>query len=141
MHMQVMVELGGGFKMGVVKYIGDTEFAPGEWIGVAFDKPFGKNSIIIYTVSNTVSMAYSGKHNGTVKGVKYFKCKEKHGVFVKRDKIIHHPGSSPGSLSVKPSSVAGKPPSPLASKRKVASNPQLSTHSTYRRSSYGPGRR
>lgn len=28
--------------MGVVKYIGETEFAPGEWIGVAFDKPFGK---------------------------------------------------------------------------------------------------
>lgn len=40
--LQVMVELGGGFKMGVVKYIGETEFAPGEWIGVAFDKPFGE---------------------------------------------------------------------------------------------------
>ena len=37
-----MVEIGGGFKMGVVKYIGGTEFASGEWIGVAFDKPFGK---------------------------------------------------------------------------------------------------
>lgn len=37
-----MVELGSGFKIGVVKYIGETEFAPGiEWIGVAFDKPFG----------------------------------------------------------------------------------------------------
>ncbi len=35
------MEMGGGFKMGVVKYIGETEFAPGEWIGVAFDKPFG----------------------------------------------------------------------------------------------------
>lgn len=38
-----MVELGVGFKIGVVKYIGETEFAPGvEWIGVAFDKPYGK---------------------------------------------------------------------------------------------------
>lgn len=38
-----MVEIGGGFKMGVVKYIGETDFAPGvEWIGVAFDKPNGK---------------------------------------------------------------------------------------------------
>ena len=37
-----MVEIGGGFKMGVVKYIGETEFAPGEWIGVAFDKPSGE---------------------------------------------------------------------------------------------------
>lgn len=44
--MQVMVELGVGFKMGVVKYIGETEFAPGvEWIGIAFDKPNGKQII------------------------------------------------------------------------------------------------
>lgn len=40
--MQVMLEMGGGFKMGVVKYIGETEFAPGEWIGVALDKPSGE---------------------------------------------------------------------------------------------------
>ena len=43
-----MVELGGGFKMGVVKYIGETEFAPGiEWIGVAFDKPFGELTLVL----------------------------------------------------------------------------------------------
>ena len=39
--LQVMVEVANGFKMGVVKYIGTTEFAPGEWIGVAMDRPFG----------------------------------------------------------------------------------------------------
>ena len=45
--IQVMVELGSGFKMGVVKYIGETEFAPGiEWIGVGFDKPFGNNNTV-----------------------------------------------------------------------------------------------
>ncbi len=38
--------MGGGFKMGVVKYIGETEFAPGEWIGVAFDKPSGEWSVV-----------------------------------------------------------------------------------------------
>lgn len=38
------MELGGGCKIGVVKYIGETEFSPGvEWIGVAFDKPIGKS--------------------------------------------------------------------------------------------------
>ena len=38
-----MVQLESGFKMGEVKYIGEPKFAPGvEWIGVAFDKPFGK---------------------------------------------------------------------------------------------------
>ena len=40
-HVQVMVEIGGGFKMGMVKFIGETEFAAGEWIGVALDKPHG----------------------------------------------------------------------------------------------------
>ena len=32
-----------------------------------------------------------GKHDGTVKGVKYFQCKEKHGLFVRQDKIIRNP--------------------------------------------------
>jgi len=40
--LQVMVEIGGGFKMGTVKFIGETEFAAGEWIGVALDKPNGE---------------------------------------------------------------------------------------------------
>ena len=29
----------------------------------------------------------AGKNSGVVKGVKYFKCKDKHGMFVRRDKI------------------------------------------------------
>lgn len=36
-----MVEVTNGFKMGTVKYVGETEFAPGEWIGVALERPFG----------------------------------------------------------------------------------------------------
>ena len=36
-----MVEVSNGFKMGVVKFIGETDFAPGEWIGVALDRPQG----------------------------------------------------------------------------------------------------
>ena len=39
---QVMVELDDGFKIGVVKFIGETEFAPGEWIGVALERPYGE---------------------------------------------------------------------------------------------------
>ena len=38
-----MVEVSGGFKIGVIKYVGNTEFSPGgEWIGVALERPFGK---------------------------------------------------------------------------------------------------
>ena len=36
-----MVEIANGFKMGTVKFIGDTEFAPGEWIGVALERANG----------------------------------------------------------------------------------------------------
>ena len=36
-------------------------------------------------------IAILGNHDGTVKGVKYFKCKDKHGLFVHRDKIVKNP--------------------------------------------------
>ena len=38
----MIVEIPQGFKLAVVKFIGETEFAPGEWIGVAFERPTGK---------------------------------------------------------------------------------------------------
>ena len=40
--LQVMVEVANGFKIGSVKFIGETEFAGGEWIGVALERPFGE---------------------------------------------------------------------------------------------------
>ncbi|XP_065186816.1 kinesin-like protein KIF13B isoform X2 [Sycon ciliatum] len=80
----VMVDLANGYKMGVVKFVGTTDFQPGDWIGVALDQP-------------------KGKHDGSVKGTRYFKCKPKHGVFVKIDKIIKAP-SLGGSSSVSSSS-------------------------------------
>lgn len=43
-----MVEVANGFKMGVVKFIGETEFQPGEWIGVALERPNGK-TVYIYS--------------------------------------------------------------------------------------------
>ena len=46
-----MVEVANGFKMGVVKYIGETEFQPGEWIGVALDRPNGESVMLYHTPS------------------------------------------------------------------------------------------
>ena len=40
----MIVEIPQGFKLAVVKFIGETEFAAGEWIGVAFERPIGKVS-------------------------------------------------------------------------------------------------
>jgi len=113
-----MVEIPQGFKFATVKFIGETEFALGEWIGVAFDRPYGKN-------------------NGVVKGVKYFKCKDKHGMFVRRDKITVQ--SSSPALN-RPSSRPPSGKSPL-SQRRVASNPNFlgrpTVASSSRRSSGG----
>lgn len=51
----------------VVKYVGKTEFGEGTWLGVAFDEA-------------------TGKHDGSVDGVRYFSCKPMHGLFVRPNK-------------------------------------------------------
>lgn len=55
-------------RVGTVRYAGTTAFAKGNWFGVALDKP-------------------EGKHNGMVKGKRYFDCPPQHGVFVRMNKI------------------------------------------------------
>lgn len=46
----------------------------------------------------------SGKHNGTVQGVKYFKCKQGHGIFVRLEKLVRDTSSSSPSQSPRLSS-------------------------------------
>ena len=55
----------GGTKKATVSFIGDTQFATGEWIGLTYDGPDGKN-------------------DGSQGGIFYFRCKPAHGAFVKR---------------------------------------------------------
>ncbi|XP_050162593.1 centrosome-associated protein 350 isoform X10 [Myiozetetes cayanensis] len=55
---------------GTLRFKGLTKFAKGFWAGVELDKPEGNN-------------------NGTYDGVKYFDCKEKHGIFAPPQKISH----------------------------------------------------
>ena len=38
----IMVETQNGFKFGKVKFVGSTEFADGEWIGIALERPSGE---------------------------------------------------------------------------------------------------
>ncbi|KAM9781053.1 CAP-Gly domain-containing linker protein 2 isoform 2-T3 [Syngnathus typhle] len=68
----------GGSKMGVIRYIGETDFAKGEWCGVELDEPLGKN-------------------DGAVAGTRYFQCLHKFGLFAPIHKVIRigFPSTSP----------------------------------------------
>ncbi|XP_066495019.1 CAP-Gly domain-containing linker protein 3 [Tiliqua scincoides] len=62
---QVLV---AGQKQGVIRFYGKTDFAPGYWFGIELDKP-------------------TGKHDGSVFGVRYFTCPPKHGVFAPPSRV------------------------------------------------------
>lgn len=63
-----------GQRTGVVQYYGETSFAPGLWLGIELDKP-------------------SGKNDGSVGGVRYFRCPPKHGVFAPPSRVQRIHGS------------------------------------------------
>uniref|UniRef100_A0A8D2ZUW4 CAP-GLY domain containing linker protein 3 n=1 Tax=Scophthalmus maximus TaxID=52904 RepID=A0A8D2ZUW4_SCOMX len=62
---QVLV---AGQKHGIVRFYGKTDFAPGFWFGVELDQP-------------------TGKHDGSVFGVRYFSCLPKYGVFAPPSRV------------------------------------------------------
>jgi len=57
-----------GNKLGTLRFCGTTEFAMGMWAGVELDSAEGKN-------------------DGTVKGMRYFRCEPEHGIFVPSNKV------------------------------------------------------
>ncbi|CAE6482486.1 unnamed protein product [Rhizoctonia solani] len=68
------VETEGGdmdMKRGVVRFVGPTKFGKegtGDWVGIEYDEPVGKN-------------------DGSVQGEKYFTCPDKHGAFVRPERV------------------------------------------------------
>lgn len=53
-----------------MRFVGEVQEIPGvgAWVGVELDEPTGKN-------------------DGSVKGTKYFDCKDKYGVFVRAERV------------------------------------------------------
>ncbi|KAM6931761.1 CAP-Gly domain-containing linker protein 3 [Lycodopsis pacificus] len=72
---QVLV---AGQKHGIVRFYGKTDFAPGYWFGVELDQA-------------------TGKHDGSVFGVRYFSCLPKYGVFAPPSRVQRIGGPKEGS--------------------------------------------
>ncbi|XP_070572667.1 CAP-Gly domain-containing linker protein 1-like isoform X9 [Ptychodera flava] len=82
----------GGNKPGIIQYLGETQFAHGQWAGVVLDDFLGKN-------------------DGSVAGIRYFQCEPKRGVFAKVSKLVREPmsgASTPTGMS-KPSGAPSTP--------------------------------
>ncbi|XP_038550035.1 CAP-Gly domain-containing linker protein 3 isoform X2 [Micropterus salmoides] len=76
---QVLV---AGQKNGIVRFYGKTDFAPGYWFGIELDQP-------------------TGKHDGSVFGVRYFSCLPKYGVFAPPSRVQRIGGPKDGSQNDK----------------------------------------
>ncbi|KAF5269688.1 hypothetical protein FQA39_LY08611 [Lamprigera yunnana] len=115
-----------GTKPGQIAYIGETQFAPGEWAGIVLDSPIGKN-------------------DGSVGGTRYFQCEPKRGVFSRLTRLMRTPLpgvdesflTTPQAHSVTSTPFhngtrarATSPLSPPASINNLRKSPSLSTSNT-----------
>uniref|UniRef100_A0A670IQW2 Kinesin family member 13A n=1 Tax=Podarcis muralis TaxID=64176 RepID=A0A670IQW2_PODMU len=62
----------GSNKPGIVRYVGPVDFSSGTWVGIELH-------------------FQTGKHDGTVKGREYFRCKPRHGIFVRPECVTKTP--------------------------------------------------
>ncbi|OMJ22861.1 CAP-Gly domain-containing linker protein 3, partial [Smittium culicis] len=66
-------------KQGIIRFIGDTKFAAGTWVGVELSDSTGKN-------------------DGSVQGVRYFDVPKNHGLFVRPSQLKLDINSTPSNL-------------------------------------------
>uniref|UniRef100_A0A3B3RDP4 CAP-Gly domain containing linker protein 1 n=1 Tax=Paramormyrops kingsleyae TaxID=1676925 RepID=A0A3B3RDP4_9TELE len=76
-----------GNKPGFVQFLGETQFAPGQWAGIVLDEPIGKN-------------------DGSVAGVRYFQCEPLRGIFTRPSKLARTEGEANGAQTAPPSRAA-----------------------------------
>lgn len=81
-----------GNKPGVVQFLGEAQFAPGQWAGIVLDEPIGKN-------------------DGSVAGVRYFQCEPLKGIFTRPSKLSYTEGEANGTQTAPPSRAGSPTPS------------------------------
>lgn len=90
------VELLNGVKA-TVQFVGNTLFAPGDWIGIELEDA-------------------SGKNDGAVQGQRYFECPPGHGMFIRPSipKIVDESTPKPAARpkdKTNGAAIKGRPPS------------------------------
>lgn len=104
--------------LGTIKFVGQTLFSQGKWVGVALDEPLGKN-------------------NGTVGGKIYFMCEEDYGLFVRQNQLEIMPNQAAESAITANNSLSltkdekpqDTPPSKLTSTDLIGSASKQSSNS------------
>ncbi|CAJ1068185.1 CAP-Gly domain-containing linker protein 1 isoform X5 [Xyrichtys novacula] len=81
-----------GNKPGYIQFLGETQFAPGQWAGIVLDEAIGKN-------------------DGSVAGVRYFQCEALRGIFTRPSKLSRTEGEANGTQTAPPSRAASPTPS------------------------------
>ena len=85
-HVGQLIELNDG-RTAAVRFVGQTNFAQGDWIGISFVDPVGKN-------------------DGSVQGQRYFDCDPGHGMFLRPSgigRILEEPTPKPSAKKTVPS--------------------------------------
>ena len=72
----------GNVKIGILRYLGTTDFAKGDWAGVELGEKLGKN-------------------DGSVGGKRYFQCEPMYGLFAPAGKIQPYQANNQGTPSIK----------------------------------------
>ncbi|XP_077417055.1 uncharacterized protein clip1a isoform X2 [Vanacampus margaritifer] len=102
-----------GTKPGYVQFLGETQFAPGQWAGIVLDESIGKN-------------------DGSVAGVRYFQCEALRGIFTRPSKLSRTEGEGDGTQTAPPSRAAS--PTPSVGKgeaaKKASASPTSATQSS-----------
>ena len=113
-------------NIGIVRYVGATAFASGEWIGVELEDQTGKN-------------------DGSVQGERYFECDMGYGMFLRPTgiaSIIDQPTPKPApSITAKPVTKSKPSAVPSQNMRTSAVDPLAARRQTLNAASPTPGPR